>query len=200
MTGSNNPNGRAGVDVGTYNAMWTAYCEKQSIEHVVKVIRTSRRISRSTVERYVSGKGDPRRGLDPIAERWRRAQTFAQAEEEMSLARYRKQQFDLVGRTIKLLTGELALLQADVKRRVEDYQHNKGLTPPEVALSVDKLTKSIDQMVRLGERLLGGPDSVSETRGDSRFAAWTEEEMIEFAATGRAPEHDRVSLEVPDLT
>ena len=178
------------ITVQQYNEMWDAYCEQQSVEHVVKATRITRR----TVAKYVTGGGDPKRGLSPIAERFKRSMAMAQAEDEMSLVRYRKEQFELVGKSINLMTGEMMLLQEDIKRRIAAFKDGKGQEPPRVATSLDKLTQSLDRMVRLGERLLGGPDHVQESRGEAWYAEWTTEEMVEFAASGKIPERDRARL------
>lgn len=175
------------MPVEVYNRMFELWCERQSLDYVTERVDVSRKV----VKRYVRGPGDPRRGLEPIEERWRRGMQMAQATEELSLARFRREQMELVEKSIGVLTGELALAQKDVKRRLTDVRDGES---PAVRVQLDKLASSIDRMVRLGERLLGGPDRVSEHRG-GEFEAWTEEELIEYAETGRVPEHARARLD-----
>lgn len=175
------------INAEQYNAMWRAWVERQSVAFVAEAAG----ISPGTVRDYVDGNGDPARGMEPIRRRWLRVQARTQAEEEQSILEYRRKQMRLVTQALDTVSGELALARADVVERVKALQEasKKGLAGPRASQSLDKLTASIDRMVRLGERLLGGPDVVSERRDRPTFETWTVEELTEYATTGRVPAH-----------
>ena len=174
-----------------YNEMWRAYAERQTVEHVAKATGLNVRL----VRRYVSGRGDPNRGMEPIKKRWLRVQSQAQAEEELTLVQFRREQMKLVQGAIKAASEELLLMREDIRRRIKAYKDSEGKASPVVGTSLDKLTQSIDRMVRLGERILGGPDQIKENRvGIDRFENWTIEELVEYSTTGRVPDHDRSDM------
>jgi hypothetical protein len=185
------------INAEQYNAMWRAWVERQTIAFVAERVG----VSPTTARDYVDGEGDPQRGMEPIRRRWLRIQARSQAEEEQTILEYRRKQMRLVTQALDTVSGELALARADVVERVKALQEatKKGLAGPRASQSLDKLTSSIDRMVRLGERLLGGPDVVRENRdrGDS-FETWTVEELTEYATTGRVPPHAAVVAPVPE--
>ena len=176
------------ITADVYNVMWRAWCRQQSLSFVA----AQAGVTLNCARRYVLGKGDPDKGMVPIRLRWLRVQARVQAEEEMTLVRYRREQMELVGNSLKLLTAELMLYQKDVEQRLTAARQQGGQAV--VRGSLDKLTSAVDRMVRLGDRLLGGPDEKVEYAGSgvpNRFATWTPEELMEYAKTGVAPEHDR---------
>ena len=180
--------GRVQVDAGMYNRMWDAWCEKQSIAHVAKVAG----VAESTAKRYIDGTGCPEAGMVPIKKRWLRVQARVQAEEELSLIKFRREQMGIVSDAISAAAGELVLMKKDVEQRIEEMKNANPDELPRASTSLDKLTQSIDRMVRLGERLLGGPDNINENRdGSERYETWTVEELIEYSTTGKVPDHDR---------
>jgi len=189
--------GRVQVDAGMYNRMWDAWCEKQSIAHVAKVVG----VAESTAKRYIDGVGCPEAGMVPIKKRWLRVQARVQAEEELSLIKFRREQMGIVSDAISAAAGELVLMKKDVEQRIEEMKNANPDELPRASTSLDKLTQSIDRMVRLGERLLGGPDNINENRdGSERYETWTVEELIEYSTTGKVPDHDRsdVMIITPD--
>jgi hypothetical protein len=175
------------ISADQYNALWRAWVERQSMTFAAEAVG----VAVGTARRYIDGDGDPVRGMEPIRKRWLRVQARSQAEEEQGILEYRRKQMKLVTRAIDTVGAELELARADVVERVRALRvaAEKGEAGPKASQSLEKLTSSIDRMVRLGERLLGGPDVVRENRDRPAFDTWTVEELVEYSTTGRVPAH-----------
>lgn len=176
-----------------YNAMWEEYCKSQSIQKCAEAAG----VGYKTASKYITGKGEPMKGLVPIRERYINAMAEMQEEQELTLAQFQAAQFQDVQRILKMHMGELSVLQKDLVARNDKYEADKkaaktGEVPlPECPMTLDKLAKSMDTMVRLAEHLLGGADMSIETRDRSRFEGWTKEERDDFTIRGIWPERYR---------
>ncbi len=184
----------------TYNAMYQAYKERQSVAHVARAAG----VSYDTATHYVTGPGAPDFAMEPIRARFLRAERSRQQEEDMTAAKAAKMRIKLVDAILNLAEGEGVLLQDDLKARVDDYrarleEWKKGSPatrgePPRapVKLGLGSLGKLVDRMVRTEQFLRGGYDSkIGVADATGRFANYTDEELLQHALTGRVPDHDR---------
>jgi hypothetical protein len=184
------------ITPATYNAMWEAYCAKQSVRYVAKAVG----VQDETARRYILGPGCPEHGMEPLRERWLRVQAAAQEEQELTVLSLRRGEMDWARKQLTALHGEMELAIADVRRRVQLYQAAGGADPPKRELSLVELVGAYERAVRLAEHLLGGPDVTVEGRkGFDPLDALSEEEAFAYATTGVLPESVRlaVAVEVP---
>lgn len=150
------------VSLETYQRMWEAYQEKQSVEHVRRRVGISWR----TADKYID-KGDPSRGLEGLRDRFARVMQKAQRQEEYGLARARAD-------TLKLIRAYKSKLAQRIKAI--------DLKDMSTAIGVE-----LDRVARLEDEMLMKAPPVDQT-AESLFAGWTEEELEEYAKTGRWPD------------
>lgn len=185
------------IPAATYNAMWDAYCVKQSVRHVAKAAG----VKEETARRYILGPAAPDHGMEPIRDRWLRVQAAAQEEQELTVLTLRRTEMDWARKQLTALHGEMELAVADVRRRVQLYQAAGGADPPKRELGLGELVGAYERAVRLAEHLLGGPDVSVENRGRGfdPLDALDEDEALVYATTGALPESVRlaVAVEIP---
>lgn len=174
------------VSYEQYNVMWTTYLETQSIAECARRAN----VNQKTAQKYINGKASPKRGMEPIAERFRRIQSAAKKEEDLTYQRFCSEQLKLVIELLNIQMGEIYLVHEDTKKRVDEYKANKAKGGDPVSLPQKDVVRNLDSMIRLGMRLMGGPDQTLEHK-DSRFANWTDEEKMLFLEKGIRPDHDR---------
>jgi hypothetical protein len=155
------------ISVDLYNAMYAAWCERQTVAHVMKACR----VNRQTAERYVE-RGDPKRKLPPLRARWERTQQAAQMAEDYSLVKARRE-IQTVGR---------AFLQR-VAQRIAN------LDPAD--LDPNAVIKQLQTVQVVLERTLGVSDATVTVRGGDRFDNWATEDLLEFARSGQLPDYAR---------
>jgi hypothetical protein len=181
------------ISSDTYNKLWLAYNEKQVLDYCAKKAGVNRR----TAERYIDGPGAPEYMMHPIAARYARVQSTAQDEEDLTLAKFRSEMLkDVILPSMKIVMSERVLLSKDAAARLEEAQKaKKGDKIKGARVGLESLTRSIDRMIRLGEKMLGGADIKVEGSGgiERKFADWTEEELLEYGTTGKVPERLRGS-------
>lgn len=174
-----------GISTATYNKLWDAYRERQSIDYCAKKAG----VNPKTAEKYIDGDGAPEFMMHPIAVRYARVMQAAQEEEEITLSGFRRDMLnDVVLPTMKLLETERVLGSQDAVKRLTDYKKTKKI---KTRVGVEALTRAQDRMVRLGERMLGGADIKVEQGGtlEDKFRGWTEKELVEYATSGKMPDH-----------
>lgn len=184
------------IPAATYNAMWVAYQETPSVRAVAR--KTG--VSKSTAEHYITGRGAPDLGMEPIRERWLRVQAAAQEEQELNVLILRRGEIDWARKQLTTLHGEMEMALADVRRRVQLYQAGGGATAPERELGLLELVNAYDKAVRTAEHLLGGPDMTVEKRqGFDPLDALDEDEAMAYATTGVLPDSVRLAVanEIP---
>jgi hypothetical protein len=155
------------ISIETYNAMYDAWCTRQTIRHVAKVCR----VNQVTATKYVE-KGDPSRHLRPLRERWEQVQRNAELAEDYSLVKARRE----VQTTARALLTKIA-------------QRLQGLDAS--TLDGDGLARMLEVTQRVLERTLGVADATVEVRGPDKWAGWSVEEMLTYAQTGEMPAHAR---------
>jgi hypothetical protein len=172
------------ISTETYNKLWEAYRERQNVSYCARQAG----VNHKTAERYIHGPGAPELMMHPIAARWARVQAAATEEEDMTLAAFRRRALtDLVLPGMKMLESERGLAGQDLMKRLEEYK-NTGKVKGKMPLGL--FVKALDKLTRLGERMLGGADVTLNQRVgglEEEFERWTEEELIEYATTGRKP-------------
>lgn len=159
------PKGPA-ITIDTYNAMYDAYMAVQTAAHVAKTCKVDRR----TARRYID-KGDPKRNLRPLAERYRNVVTRAQQKQDYTLAEARAE----VQGAARVLLNRLA-------------ERIRFLDPDE--LDANQVARHLKDLQVIIERTLGVADASVEVKAESRFTRWSLQELMEYAVTGTAPEHD----------
>ncbi len=178
------------LTVGAYNIMWTEYCQHQSVSKCAKAVG----IRYETARRYILGKGRPEDGLMPIRARYLEAMAEAQEEQEQTLAEWQRDQVKDMKRIVSLHMAEFALIQKHATQRIKRYEdalRKEPLALPELEVSMDRLSQSMDRMIRLTEHLMGGSDLKIEHKQENMFATWTDEEKLLYATKGILPEHAR---------
>jgi hypothetical protein len=123
----------------------------------------------------------------PIRERWQRVMNAAQEEANLTVAEWHRRNLQAVQVAMGTVTTEIALLAEDAKQRLTAYQTAGGGSPPELRESLHKVCETADRMIRLGERMLGGPDQKIQVNSGSGLDTLTVEELVEFATTGLLP-------------
>jgi hypothetical protein len=162
------------VDMDTYHHMLRVYADRQTIGFVAKVCG----VSEGTARKYIRH-GDPSRDLPAIHDIWSSSQAMAVESEKLTLAKARET-------NLKTVTAMIAKYEKAVA----------ALDP--AALKPYWLVNGLERLVKLQERLLGGPDhSVQVETPRSRFEDWTEEELLLYMEKGVAPERDRVKIPPP---
>lgn len=169
------PKGRP-VTIDVYNAMYAAYMEQQSARYVAEQCGVDRR----TALRYVD-KGDPKRNLRPLKDRFDAVQTQAQTKQDYDLARARSE-----------VQGAARVMLARVAQRIA------SVDPAEI--DANRLATILKDTQVVLERTLGVADASVDVRAEGRFAHWTLEELIDFATKGVAPEHDRSTASTSSTT
>lgn len=154
------------VSIDKYNAMYEAYMAEQSAAAVAKATGVDRR----TAQRYIE-RGDPGRNLRPLRMRYQAVVTRAQERQDYTLAQARAE-----------VQGAARVLLNRVAARI------KVLDPDEV--DANKLPSFLKDLQVVLERTLGVADASVEVRTEGRFQRWTLEELVTYATTGQAPEHD----------
>ena len=183
-----------------YNQMYQAYKEKQSVSHVTKVCG----VNYDTADFYINGSAKPEFAMEQIKARYLRAEKAKHTEEDRTDIERAKERLRLVDAVINLAGGEAMIHQHDLKNRIADYEERVmqwQKLPPDTrgeppvaprAISLGALGKLLDRMVRTEQYLRGGVDKVlGVIDAGSRFARYTDSELLELAYTGRVPDHDR---------
>ncbi len=155
------------ISVDTYNKMYEAWCDRQSVQHVMDMAL----VNRVTATRYLD-KGDPERKLPAIRARWERTQQQAQAAEDYNIIKARRE----VQTAARIFLARIA-------------QRIARLDPDE--LDANKVVSQLQCTQAVIERTLGIADATVSIQGQDRFASWTAEELLEFAKSGTTPEHSR---------
>jgi hypothetical protein len=153
------------VSIDLYNAMYAAWCERQTVSHVRKRCQ----VNQKTAEKYIEH-GDPPRKIPAIRTRWERTMQNAQMAEDYSIVKARRE----VQTAARVYLARLATAIA-------------ALDP--TALDPNKLVGQLQCTQAVLERTLGVADATVQIQGNDRFANWTSEELLEFARTGTMPDH-----------
>jgi len=124
-----------------YGVMFAAFCEKQTVEFVAKKCG----VHWQTAQKYIE-RGDPARGLAPLAERYREAQAKAQEQENEA--------------TTEAIVDSLSMVRELKQKLLERVQE---LEPGEIPGK--DLPGAVDKLLRLENFLEGGPDSRTGTEG-----------------------------------
>jgi len=155
------------VDINTYNIMYEAYIQEQSIAHVSRVSG----INPKTAKKFIE-EGDPTRNLRPLKTRYESVINKEQDKEDYTLAKHRSEMQN-VGR---VLMNKVAVSVASIDP--DDIDPNR----------VDTMLKNIQVLI---ERTLGVADATVAHKDESRYADWSLEELETFVKTGVTPDHDR---------
>lgn len=173
-----------------YNAMWLEYLKSQSITACAKAAG----VRYVTAKKYITGDANLDAGHVPIRERYIKAMEEAQADQEQTLVEWQSEQVKDLKRLIKLHMAEAALIQKHTSRRMDllhEAEKKDPMALPELMVTLDRLTGSLDKIMRLTEHMMGGVDMTVEHKTRGRFATWTEEEKMAYAERGILPEHER---------
>ena len=172
------------ITATTYNKLWASYTRQQNISAAAREAG----ISDKTAAHYITGKGHPESGMEPIRQRWLRVQARAQEEEELDLLTFKRQERKNAMRQLRAVHAEMQLAMGDVFKRLKEYQAGGGQKDPERELDMKELVTTYDKAVRLVEHLLGGPDlTVGGMLMNDPLATLTDAEALEYATTGRLP-------------
>jgi hypothetical protein len=160
-----------GIDKKKYDQIFRYFLEDQNIKSVARKCGLDPR----TVRKYVEH-GDPRRGLEPIRDRYARIVRKAQEREDADIAKAVASNLALVRDAKKVLVAKLHEQLAP---------DGKTLTTRASEELPADISAYIDRIVRLEMSLLGGPDLKVETM--NKFEGWTQEEIFAFATSGKRP-------------
>lgn len=180
---------QAGITIAQYNALWKQYCIDQNESNAARVAG----VNSKTARRYISGEGNPDKGMYPIKERFKQRQEESQRQEDLTFTQWQQLEVKGLQRFKGVMVAELELLGEHVKQRMKRYRdalEKDEASLPELSVGIDKLTKSMEQILRLEHHMRGGSESTS-TIQSSKFAGWSEEEIENFISNGIYPEHLR---------
>ena len=189
-----------GITGEKYNQMYMAYRQKQTVKHVSDTVGCSY----ETAKFYVNGPGRPTDGMEPIRERYLRAERARQETQDDVEGERIKKRLRFIDALLNLAEGETILYQKDLKIRMEQYEKDldewsrkpigsRGEPPRPVSrMSLVAVTKVADKMGRMEQYMKGGHDQmIGISDPSARFERYTEEELLELAMKGRIPDHDR---------
>lgn len=154
--------GASKIAVSTYQKMWAAYQQRQSVEHVRKACRVSWR----TADKYID-EGDPTRGMEPLRDRFAKVMQKAQRDEDYGLVKARRDTLTLIRAYKTKLANRI-----------------KTITTDNMSASIGN---EIDRIARLEEELLTKAPPSDQT-AEALFEGWTDEEMEAYAQTGKWPD------------
>lgn len=156
------PKGAPKIKVSTYQKMWKAYQQKQSVEHVRRTCRVAWR----TADKYID-EGDPSRGMEPLRDRFAKIMEKAQRDEDYGLVKARRD-------TLKLIRA----YKTKLARRIASIEEK------DMSASIGS---EIDRVARLEEEMLTKAPP-SDQSVEALFEGWTDEEMDEYSKTGKWPD------------
>lgn len=189
-----------GITGERYNQMYNAYCQKQTVKHVSDTVSCTY----ETAKFYVNGPGRPDDGMEPIRERYLRAERSRQETQDDVEGQRVAKRLKFVDALLSLAEGEAVLYQDDLKVRVAEYvrkleewenapAESRGEPPRPVArMSLAQVAKVANDMGRMEQYLKGGHDQmIGISDPSARFERYSEEELLELARKGAIPDHDR---------
>jgi len=153
------------ISIDVYNALYEAFCERQTVRHCARVCQ----VSQQTATRYIE-KGDPSRHLRAIRARWEQVQRNAQQAEDYSLVKARRDVQTAARAFLMRIAAKIQKMQPD-------------------DLDANGIGRQLEVTQRVIERTLGVADATFEVRGQDKWAGWTVDEMLLFAETGERPAH-----------
>ena len=152
------------VTVETYDSMWTAYCQQQTALHLAATAG----VHRDTAAKYIE-KGDPKRGLRPLKDRFAEIQAAAtkKADEAavVDLAKARRKSLQITDTAKDLVIKELQKVA----------QGKKALG------NLDRIISAIHKVEADHYGIAGGKPGSGDGGGGgvSRFEAMTDEQLRE---------------------
>jgi hypothetical protein len=174
------------ITVEQYNELQKSYFTSQNITAAA----TAAGVGYKTAKFYIEGEGRPDIGFTPIKQSWLDVQVEAQERRQITLVSFHEKQTKELEEIIGTSIAELKLIRAEVFRRVNRYKDSGG-KDIETGATMGRALMTYEKAVKLMERLLGAPDATLEHRGEDRYKNWSDEEIIEFMATGLVPDHAR---------
>lgn len=166
-----------------YNRLWAGFTIKQTPAFAARHAGISERVAVA----YIDGAARPDLGMVPIRERWQRVMNAAQEEANLTVGEWHRRNLQAVQVAMGTVSTEIALLAEDAKARLAAWQQAGGAAPPELREGLHKVAETADRLIRLGERMLGGPDQRIQVSGTAGLEGLTVEELVEFATTGLLP-------------
>lgn len=163
---SKRPNAQ-GISVEKYTEMAEAFWQIQSVNHVAKTCK----VNMATAKKYIE-KGDPKRGLTPIRERFKGEVAQKIKEQNRTWA--------------QAMTEWAAIIDTGKKKLKERLEQ---VAPED--WSADKLIDMLDKLVKDESFVLGGPDSRHEIANDP-LERLSFEELTRYLDTGKLPSPDMV--------
>jgi hypothetical protein len=171
------------ITADQYNKLWAGFTIKQTPAFAARHAGIPEKLAVA----YIEGAARPDLGMVPIRERWQRVMNAAQEEANLTVAEWHRRNLQAIQVAMGTVTTEIALLAEDAKMRLATYQQSGGATAPELRESLHKVAETADRLIRLGERMLGGPDQKIQVNSGSGLDTLTVEELVEFATTGLLP-------------
>lgn len=193
-TGGNGKTGNNSLSVEKYNQIWTEFQRDQSIAAVARASR----VSYHTARRYIQ-RGDPKRGLVALRDRFKEIQEETVAVERVTMATVVQNGLTLADKMQKYIEAQLGY---ELNRLAFDAEGNlvgqyvfgdngkpecDGNGNPKIV----PLTKLVNDPVqafntieRLRLRLLGEPDVLA---AEDEYADYTEAEIRDLITTGKKP-------------
>ncbi len=149
------------ISKDVYDQMLRAYFERQSIAYVARVCP----VSYTTAKKYVN-KGDSRRKLMSLRDRWTLTNDQQRQQEDYDLARMRTEVQTAARAMFRKVV--LAIQACD----------------PE-SLTADKLVEQLAKVQTILERTFGEAEHTHEVKG--AFAGWTPDDLVRFIKDGVTP-------------
>lgn len=150
------------VSPETYQRMYAAYLERQSAAHVSRVTG----VAETTALKYIE-KGHPKRGMDPLRDRFKRIQDMTRQQQDYDQAQAWAE-FQKAGRAAFM----------KVVQRIQ------SMDPEE--LEANKIPEHLNKLMTLIERTMGGAEHTHEIKG--QFATWNIAELRAYLEDGIVPE------------
>ena len=163
----------SGISMETYEEMAEAFFNIPSVNHV----KTTCKVNMATAKKYIE-RGDERRGMPSIRERFIRSREKVIKEQDHTWAMAMAESLEMLHSLKMKFAAALEKLKKVKIPRIISLNDAK------------KAIEFIDKIVRLEGFIFGGVKSRNEeeTGSGPSFADWSAEEMTEYVRTGKRPD------------
>jgi len=145
----------------TYNLMYKAYLDRQSVRHVAKTAG----VSQQTANKYVNH-GDPKRGMMSLRDRMAKIQDMTRQQQDYDVAR---------------AWGEFQKAARGIF--MKNVQRINDMKPEE--LDANKIPDNLNKLLTVVERTFGGAEHTHEIKG--KYSDWTVDELRGYLENGIEP-------------
>ncbi len=175
------------ISMQTYRAIRMAYIEIPSITHAAREAG----VNYATAARYIK-EGRPEHHMPCIKNFAKAAAQKDTARLELTLKDFRDKEIKTLLEALAGASVELRLHNAKTKQLADKADEERKKTNGEIvepSSSFINQIKAFDLLIRLAERMLGGPDETIRVEPQDFTSKMDKEECITYLKTGAIPEH-----------